>query len=83
MSRPRFDLGLFVVCTLPVFLFFAAVFAAEVWRRGWRDWLGAWVAGSAVGSLGIGFGIYDWLRRAGYQWTRARPEDAEDYDERE
>ena len=83
MTRPRFDLGLFVVCTLPIFLFFAVAFAVEVGRRGWRDWLAAWIAGSAIGSLGIGFAIYERLRRAGYQWSRARPEEAEDYEDRE
>jgi hypothetical protein len=83
MSRPRFDLGLFIVCTLPVFAFFGAALALEIGRRGWRDDLGVWVAGSAVGTLGIGCWIYDGCRRAGYRWTRPRPDENDDYADRE
>jgi hypothetical protein len=79
----RFDLGLFIVCTLPVFAFFGLALGLEIAQRGWRDDLGVWVAGSAVGSVGIGWGIYDRFRRAGYRWSRPRPDEAEDYGDRE
>ena len=81
MNRPAFDLGLRAFCTTPVALFFGGALALEDRHRGWTDDTAGLLASGAVGSLLVGYGLYDGFSRAGWRVSRPRPEQSEDYGE--
>lgn len=75
-GMPRFDLGLWLVCTAAMSIPFAVPATIDLAHG--RATLGA-VAVTYAGSLFLGFVLYHGARHSGYRWSRPRPEQAEDY----
>jgi hypothetical protein len=79
VNRPAFDLGLWAVCTAPVLVLFGGALSLDLWHHGWKPAIGRWFVGATVGSLFLGYGMYNSLRRRGWRVSRPRPDQAEDY----
>ena len=79
MKRPPFDLSLWALCTAVPSAVFVGAIALGVAYHGWRAEYPFLMIVAALGSLFLGSGTHDALRRSGYRVSRPRPEQDEDY----
>jgi len=82
VKRPAFDLGLWALCTAVPSAAFVGAIALGIAYSGWRAEYPFLLVVAALGSLFLGSGTHDALRRSGYRVSRPRPDQAADYEDK-
>jgi hypothetical protein len=81
VKRAPFDLALWAIATAIAFAVVGGCLGYEAWGYGWKA-LPVVLAGTMVGGLLVGWGLYTGWRDAGWRISRRRPDQAEDYEDR-